>query len=266
MQDDKIQTGNDPQDQNPLKTTNPDDGQDTATKKVITNPDDGEDDEDDDIDDPVLLKAKLKSLKEAQKKAKSDSDRGVQKILKEKKDAEEYVTTFRKSVRLVRDDKANLVQIHEENPKVAKEILEEYFDWMTFDEFVQSELDGKVPPKKIDPDKEREKIRKEVEAEYEAKQATDLMDKYCKDFTDKEKEDIVDEFMEIVGKKRLSVDLVKKYFKVAVSIIKPSGKIDKEADEIKKQTAGKGGSSWNWLSPAQLSVKKYLDNKRKSEW
>jgi predicted nucleic acid-binding Zn-ribbon protein len=80
------------------------------------------------IDDPVILKQKIKELKDLKAKLESNHQRGVQKILKDKREAETYIETFKKSVRAVRDDKSALVQIHKEHPKIAKEILEEYFD------------------------------------------------------------------------------------------------------------------------------------------
>jgi hypothetical protein len=248
--DDKITTANVPAAQNATPATTED--KEEKTPSTV------------DLNDPEALKKKVQELEESIKKHKSDSERGVQKILKEKKEAEEYVSLFRKSVKMVRDDKASLLEIYEDNPKVAKEILEEYFDGMSMDEFIQEELEWKVPTRKVNLEKEREKIRKQVEEEYEMKQAEKLVDKYSKDFEDADKEKIKEEFMDIVWKRKLTTELVKKYFKVAVSVVKPVKKDDPATEEMKKPTpAPSGTTSWKTITEAQMSVKKFLEQKKK---
>jgi len=71
---------------------------------------------------------------EALNKYKSDQERGIQKLVKEKKFAE----TVLDAVWQVAQDPKNLLSIAEENPDVADEILRKYYGWKTIDEYKES--------------------------------------------------------------------------------------------------------------------------------
>lgn len=71
---------------------------------------------------------------EALNKYKSDSEAGVQKLINEKKMAEQVLD----AVGEVAQDANNLVNIFDTNPEVAKKILDKYYGWKTIDEYKES--------------------------------------------------------------------------------------------------------------------------------
>jgi len=194
-----------------------------------------DEDDIDAIDDPALLKEKIKQLKEEKERQRSENQKGVHKVLREKKEVEDYIQNFKKAVREVRDDKSTLVQWHRGNPKIAKEILEQYFDWISINEFIKEELDWVIPEERFDPEKEREKIRKEVQDEENKAKSEKLLNKYLKEVDEDLHDQIREEFNGIVGNRSLSTELVKKYFKVALSIVSPVTKTPKSTEVIKDQ-------------------------------
>lgn len=241
--------------------------QEPADKKVTAITDKKADEDDiDAIDDPTLLKEKIKQLKEEQEKIKSDNQRWVQKVLREKKEAEEYIQNFKKAVREVRDDKSTLVQWNKENPKIAKEILEQYFDWISISEFIKEELDWVIPEDKFDPEKEKEKIRKEVQEEENKAKSERLLSKYLKEVDEELHDQIREEFNGIVGNRSLSTELVKKYFKVALSIVSPVTKPPKSAEVAKDQAQKQWAPATKTNDKTGASrVKDFIAKKNKAE-
>ena len=71
---------------------------------------------------------------EALNKYKSDQEKGIQKIIEEKKFTEKVLD----AVWLVAQDPENLLSIADESPEVADEILRKYYGWKTIDEYKES--------------------------------------------------------------------------------------------------------------------------------
>ena len=79
--------------------------------------------------------AELEAAKqEAINKANSDHEQWVQKLISEKKFAE----TILDAVGEVAKDSTNLINIFDENPEVANEILKKYYGWQTIDEYKEA--------------------------------------------------------------------------------------------------------------------------------
>lgn len=68
---------------------------------------------------------------EIRKKLQSDTDKGVQKLIKEKKDAEKLWEAIGK----VGQNESYLVEVYENSPEIAKLILDKYYEWKTIDAF-----------------------------------------------------------------------------------------------------------------------------------
>ena len=64
-------------------------------------------------------------------KMKADSERGVQKLFKEQEELNAIIETVGK----VSADQSYLVQYYDENPKVAKIILDKYYGGQSIEEF-----------------------------------------------------------------------------------------------------------------------------------
>ena len=71
---------------------------------------------------------------EALNKYKSDQEKWIQKIIEEKKFAEKVLD----AVGLVAQDQNNLVELYDESPDVAEEILNKYYGWQSIDEYKES--------------------------------------------------------------------------------------------------------------------------------
>lgn len=77
--------------------------------------------------EPTSVEAKVYTQEEIDaitKKMQSDSEKGVQKLIKEKKTFERAMDELGK----VAEDNTYLVELYESNPDVAKLILDKYYD------------------------------------------------------------------------------------------------------------------------------------------
>lgn len=72
---------------------------------------------------------------EMMKKHQSDTDRGVQKVLSEKQFHEKMVD----AIKDISDDKKNLLVLNESDPKVAKAILDKFYNGQTIDEYIKEQ-------------------------------------------------------------------------------------------------------------------------------
>ena len=76
----------------------------------------------------------LEEVEEMKKKMQSDSEKGVQKLISEKKDYDTALSELSK----IAEDKTYLVDLFMSNEKVAKIILEKFYEWITIDQFKES--------------------------------------------------------------------------------------------------------------------------------
>jgi len=84
-----------------------------------------------------LTPAELIAKHEAEKaELHSNYERGVQKVLKEKKEKEFMIEAYDKLVA----DKANIIELAEQNPELTQQVLNKFFNKVTIDE-VKSQLD-----------------------------------------------------------------------------------------------------------------------------
>lgn len=85
--------------------------------------------------DKTFTAEELEAAKqEALNKYKSDQEKGIQKLINEKKFAESVLDAVGK----VAQDQNSLISIAEENPEVANEILRKYYGGKTLDEYKES--------------------------------------------------------------------------------------------------------------------------------
>lgn len=93
---------------------------------------------------PEELIAKLEKEKE---ELHSNYEKGVQKVLKEKKEKEFMLDAYDKLIA----DKNAIVELSEANPELTQQVLDKFFNKVTIDE-VKSQLENK--PDSIDVQKE----------------------------------------------------------------------------------------------------------------
>jgi hypothetical protein len=70
----------------------------------------------------------LEEVEAIKKEMQSNSEKGVQKVIAEKKEVERIATVLPKAIGKVAEDNAYLVELSESDPKLAKIILDEYYD------------------------------------------------------------------------------------------------------------------------------------------
>ena len=81
----------------------------------------------------------LDEVEAMKKEMQSNSDRGVQKILKTQQRLEKMLD----AVAEVSADPEKLLAIHDQDPEIAKAILDKYYNWQTLEEF-QEDFDIKI--------------------------------------------------------------------------------------------------------------------------
>jgi hypothetical protein len=73
-------------------------------------------------------------IDDIRKKMQADSERGVQKLIKEKKIFEKAMDELSK----IAEDNEHLLSLHDSNPDVAQLILDKYYDGQSIDEYKNS--------------------------------------------------------------------------------------------------------------------------------
>lgn len=181
------------------------------------------------------------------KKLQSDSEKWVQKLLKQIKDWEGQ-TSFYQSVikesKKVGQDEKYLAELMITKPNVAKEILKEYYDWMSYDEF-KSEYWIKDSEINVD-------VLSELKAEklYNNRMCNFLKEQYIakSNLSESEKQLFNDNFNDIVEWKSIKPENIDKYLDISYTYLKKeSNKQDKVEDKIEliaKQMANWWSSSW----------------------
>ena len=148
------------------------------------------------------------------KEMQSNSEKGVQKLIKEKKEADEIYQTVLSEISRVADDKTRLVELFDDNPKVAKVILEKYYDGNSIDEYKNSIgytediTDPKVIQKQIE-----EGARKLSESKEVAREKKSFIEKL--QMTPEETEKFEEAFAERMELKSFRVSDVEKHLEKA---------------------------------------------------
>lgn len=105
------------------------------------------------------------------KKYRSDSEKGVQKVIAEKKMYEKVIDNVAK----VSQDPSYLLEVYDEDPKAAQVILDKYYDGISIDDFEaklvseadDTNLDPKMIKRKIEREIEQKMLKKELAKDYD---------------------------------------------------------------------------------------------------
>lgn len=116
----------------------------------------------------------LEEVEAMKKEMQSNSEKGVQKLIAEKKESERVATLLPKAIGKVAEDNAYLIELSESDPKLAKIILESYYDGMDIDaykksiDFKENLADPKVVEKRIETEAKRLADKRIVQKDKEA--------------------------------------------------------------------------------------------------
>lgn len=206
------------------------------------------------------VEAMRKEAEEKLKKQQSDSDRWVQQLLDEKRFAETIIEETKK----VSDDKKRLVTLSQTNPKVAKVILDKYYDGMTIDEFMEDEgLEVDL----TDPEIAQKRIDSEAQKLYENRIISEKKDEFIAELkmTDEEKALFEEEFKQRAELKSFDIKDLRKHFEKAYREVNPdsNGKKLDQQQAIAEATSSASGSDNNSKRVSQLDksraeAKKFL--------
>jgi hypothetical protein len=108
---------------------------------------------------------------ELMKKKQSDVDKGVQKLIAEAKFKDSVID----AVKAVSADNSALIDIHEKNPRVAKEILAKYYDGQSIEDY-KAGIGFKEDLS--DPEVFKRKVERETQKRLEAKQIEQAKDAF----------------------------------------------------------------------------------------
>lgn len=175
----------------------------------------------------------LEEVEEMKRKMQSDSEKGVQKLLKEKKDIEQFSENLRLATKKVAEDPKYLVELHDSDPKLAKILLDDYNDGQTIEQYMASIgyepdlTDPKVIEKKISQEAEKRVIDKKV-SEEKSKFIEELK------MTDSEKEAFEETFNELRNTKLFNADNIRKTMEKAYRM---SNENDEQISKLQKEEA-----------------------------
>jgi hypothetical protein len=175
----------------------------------------------------------LEEVEEMKRKMQSDSEKGVQKLLKEKKDIEQFSENLRLATKKVAEDPKYLIDLHDSDPKLAKILLDDYNDGQTIEQYMDSigyepdYNDPKVIEKKISQEAEKRVVDKKI-SEEKAKFIDELK------MTDSEKEAFEETFEELKNMKSFNPDNVRKAMEKAYRM---SNENDEQISKLKKDEA-----------------------------
>lgn len=160
------------------------------------------------------------------KELQSNTEKGVQKLIREKKEAEETYQTVLNEISMVADNKEHLVRLSEENPKVAKIILDKYYGGQSIEEYKDAigyEEDL------TDPTIIEKKISQEAEKRIRDKQISDKTNEFIAklEMSDDEKEKFLEAFEERKGLKSFSIETLDKNLEKAYREISDESSISK---------------------------------------
>lgn len=194
------------------------------------------------------------------KELASNSEKGVQKVIHEKKLLEATIAEIGK----VAEDQSYLVTLHEKNPEVARKILEQYYDGQSIDSFKQSigyEEDFS------DPETVKRHIERETERRLEAKALEDAKSAFVKklEMGEDEKKAFEEAFEERRQMKSFKVSDVEKHLEKAYREIADEDqtrKLSSATTMAKSMATGNGnasgGKSEPKADPAMSEISEFL--------
>lgn len=182
------------------------------------------------------------------KEMMSNSEKGVQKIISEKK---AYERALEESGNIA-DDPTRLVELYESDPKTAKIILDKFFNWKSIEEY-KEDIDYKedyadpvIVQKKIQ--REAEKIAFNKEFEAEKKKFISKLE-----MSDEEKENFEEALEELKGLKSFKDKELVKVFEKAYKIWNDNEEtlMKLKNKEVIAKTIATDESKSNWSSKAK---------------
>ena len=181
----------------------------------------------------------LEEVEAMRKEMMGNSEKWVQKVISEKK-------TFEKALKeswKVWANPSHLVDLFEEDPRVAQIILDEFFDWKSIEEYKE---DIEYKEDYADPKVMQSKIKKEAEKIAQ----NNLIESQKKDFisklkmTDEEKESFEEAFEELKQLKSFTTKDLTKQFEKAYRL---SNDNEEALQKLKNQeTIAKTMWTWEW--------------------
>lgn len=163
---------------------------------------------------------------EAMKKSWFDKDPGVQKLLKTTKEKDEMYQRVLSEISVIAEDKDRLVDLHSENPKVAKIILDKYYDGQSIDEYKQAigYQEDYTDPKVIE-----KKISQEADKRIREKLVNEKVGEFVKklEMSEDEKEKFMEAFDERKSLKSFNVDDIERHLEKAYREISDESSIAK---------------------------------------
>lgn len=177
------------------------------------------------------------------KELQSNTEKGVQKLIKEKKEAEETYQNVLSEISQIAEDKTRLVDLFDENPKVAKIILDKYYDWQSISEYktnIWYEEDY-TDPKKIQKqiEEQAKKLSEQKEIEREKKSFIDKLQ-----MSKEEVEKFEEAFEERKELRSFKIEDLEKH------LTKAYREISDNTESVKtmksQETIAKNMATWEW--------------------
>ena len=199
---------------------------------------------------------------EIKKQMQSNSEKWVQKLISEKKVLQEMIDYLPK----ISENPEVLLQINEENPAVAKAILDKYYDWINIEDFAENLNIEQWDKKNISSEKDIEKIvNSKVEKKLEAKLIAEQKEAFIAKMklSEDEIKDFEEAFSERQKLKSFDIKNLQKVFEKAYrDIDADNSKLEEYKKDIDKAGVMASGS---WAGANQTNKKVDLSDSNNSK-
>lgn len=150
------------------------------------------------------IAAKITQANEEYKTLKSNTERGAQQILEEKKLAEKSL----KAIADINGDNEKLVELYDNDPKLGEYLLKTVFNGSSIDEFREGGKQAKPTTEDFDTKYQKKRLEERIE-EVSSKLSPELKEKFDT------------EFKELTEGKKLTKESQEKYIKIALKEVSP---------------------------------------------
>jgi len=217
-----------------------------------------------DIEDAQEKTAKLleyaKAQEEAKRKLEADTDRGIKKVLDEKK----YLELITSEAKVLMKDKNYFTTLLDKDEWLAKAVLNEFFDWISIEDAL-AQVDDKLVEEHKAKTKERN-IEETVKELFTKKEVELKLSRFIQEawLSKEDKTAFDNEFKDLTEWKKLNESNIDKYLRLAFKEVLPDVDYRKVEQDAKDMAISIGSQSQS--KQVQHNARKSNIEYLKTQW
>jgi len=217
-----------------------------------------------DIEDAQEKTAKLleyaKAQEEAKRKLEADTDRGIKKVLDEKK----YLELITSEAKVLMKDKNYFTTLLDKDEWLAKAVLNEFFDWTSIEDAL-AQVDDKLVEEHKAKTKERN-IEETVKELFTKKEVELKLSRFIQEawLSKEDKTAFDNEFKDLTEWKKLNESNIDKYLRLAFKEVLPDVDYRKVEQDAKDMAISIGSQSQS--KQVQHNARKSNIEYLKTQW